>query len=91
MKRFIFYSLILTILSLTACSGTRATDVSPLPSSPSATDSCDTPIYEFPGELYPFTDHCLDLGYGSYHYFDEAPSGTAPSTVLMVHGNPTTL
>jgi pimeloyl-ACP methyl ester carboxylesterase len=45
--------------------------------------------YRFPTDLYPFTDRCVNLGYGNYHYFDETPAGTLKGTVLMVHGNPT--
>ncbi|MGL4609192.1 MAG: alpha/beta fold hydrolase [Trueperaceae bacterium] len=51
--------------------------------------TCGTPIYEFPEELYPFEDKCLDLGFGDYHYFDEVSRDTPLGTVLMVHGNPT--
>ncbi|MGL4609196.1 MAG: alpha/beta fold hydrolase [Trueperaceae bacterium] len=56
---------------------------------PAGSLTCGTPIYEFPEELYPFEDKCLDLGFGDYHYFDEVSRDTPLGTVLMVHGNPT--
>jgi pimeloyl-ACP methyl ester carboxylesterase len=49
---------------------------------------CGPVDYEFPADEYPFTDRCLDLGHGDYHYFDESPAGTPKGVVLMVHGNP---
>jgi pimeloyl-ACP methyl ester carboxylesterase len=44
--------------------------------------------YDFPEELYPFDDKCVQLGFGDYHYFDESPSSEPLGTVLMIHGNP---
>ncbi len=51
--------------------------------------ACTPKGYDFPRDLYPFEDHCPDLGFGDYHYLDESPGGTPKGTVLMVHGNPT--
>jgi pimeloyl-ACP methyl ester carboxylesterase len=49
---------------------------------------CGPVDYKFPADQYPFSDRCLDLGHGDYHYFDEGPAGTPKGVVLMVHGNP---
>jgi pimeloyl-ACP methyl ester carboxylesterase len=49
---------------------------------------CGPVDYKFPTDEYPFTDRCIDLGYGDYHYFDESPEGTPKGVALMVHGNP---
>jgi haloalkane dehalogenase len=51
--------------------------------------ACGPVAYEFADDLYPFADHCLDLGHGDYHYFDERPDRDVVGTALMVHGNPT--
>lgn len=51
--------------------------------------SCTPKGYDFPRDLYPFEDRCIDLGFGDYHFFDESPTGEPKGTVLMVHGNPT--
>ena len=50
---------------------------------------CTPSDYDFPRNLYPFTDRCIDLGHGAYHFVDERPIGAQVGTVLMVHGNPT--
>jgi cis-3-alkyl-4-acyloxetan-2-one decarboxylase len=43
--------------------------------------------------LYPFASHWLDVPGGRMHYVDEGPptgsNGSAPPTLLFVHGNPT--
>lgn len=54
-----------------------------------APGTCGPVPYDFPRELYPFEDRCIDLGFGDYHFVDESPEGTPKGTVVMVHGNPT--
>jgi pimeloyl-ACP methyl ester carboxylesterase len=89
LKLFLFIALGLVVVG---CNDTSTTTT---PETPGDTgekpvaNTCGVTTYEFPEELYPFTDRCLDLGYGDYHYFDEQSSDTPKGTVLMVHGNPT--
>jgi pimeloyl-ACP methyl ester carboxylesterase len=64
--------------------------VEPAPATPEfAGGPCAPTEYVFPRDLYPFTDRCIDLGHGDYHFVDERPTGEPVGTVLMVHGNPT--
>jgi pimeloyl-ACP methyl ester carboxylesterase len=44
-------------------------------------------LVELPGQLYPFTNHYLEVRGQRMHYLDEGPRD-AP-VVLMLHGNPT--
>jgi haloalkane dehalogenase len=46
------------------------------------------PAFAYDTTRYPFTNRCVPLRFGTYHYFDETPED-AKGTVLMVHGNPT--
>ena len=75
--------LALSLITFTACMPSAQPVENPVGK------TCGPAVYQFPADLYPFTDRCVDLGYGDYHYFDESPSGTLKGTVLMVHGNPT--
>jgi haloalkane dehalogenase len=67
---------------------TSAVDSTSPPASGPEPKECGEIDYEFPDALYPFTDRCIDLGFGDYHYFDESPAGTPKGVALMVHGNP---
>jgi pimeloyl-ACP methyl ester carboxylesterase len=82
------------VVNTTASSVDPGSDVSTTTSGSVATTQplprpCGPKSFSFPKELYPFTDRCIDLAMGDYHYFDESPTGTPKGTVLMVHGNPT--
>jgi pimeloyl-ACP methyl ester carboxylesterase len=68
-----------------AATSTAATTAPPKTPKPK---SCGPVDYEFPIDQYPFTDRCINLGHGDYHYFDESPAGTPKGVALMVHGNP---
>jgi pimeloyl-ACP methyl ester carboxylesterase len=70
-------------------SATQPTTTTTLPAAGPEPKPCGPVDYQFPAELYPFTDRCIDLGFGDYHYFDESPEGTPKGIALMVHGNPT--
>jgi haloalkane dehalogenase len=71
----------------TAPSSTTAVSTT-VPVNTSKPKSCGPVDYKFPADMYPFTDRCIDLGFGDYHYFDESPTGTPKGVALMVHGNP---
>jgi haloalkane dehalogenase len=79
----VIFGSIVGSIAVATPTASAATKVRPKPK------DCSTPVYRFPKDLYPFRAHCIDLGYGDYHYFDESPTTPLKGTALMVHGNPT--
>lgn len=47
------------------------------------------PAFSYDTAEYPFTNRCIDVGFGQMHYIDEGPPDSAMGTVLLLHGNPT--
>jgi pimeloyl-ACP methyl ester carboxylesterase len=79
-------SSVASLVTTTAVTTTAVTTTAP--ANVPKPKACGPVDYKFPADMYPFTDRCIDLGFGDYHYFDESPTGTPKGVALMVHGNP---